>query len=128
MDKITENFLYHVSYFQELMHMAYSDAIEAYDSLEKYEGDNKYIIALNFLNMANQNYLEVKRVNHEYELDHNEINPFFEAFDHYKFQFKQVISEKDKNTSWLFSAKEDLIARWKEADEFIKQSIKNNNR
>lgn len=120
-----EEFLFNVSYLKDLMYIAYSDAIEAYDALEHYEGDNKYIVALSYLNMANQGYLELMRAKHKYQLDCYEISPFFDAFERYKFQLKKVITSKDQNTSWLYCAHNSLKEKWKLANEFLEQSIKN---
>lgn len=119
----TEAFSYALSYLQELILKAYTDCREAVEPLKNYNDDLKYSIALSYLSMANQSYLEAERVVHEYQIYNVEIESFFGAYEDYKFEFKKVISGKDKNTSWLFSRYDILVKKWKEADEFLKQLI-----
>lgn len=126
MSKEAEKMLYDVSYFQELMKTAFSDAYEAYEALENYDGDIKYVIALNYLNLSFQSYVELKRVIHESELHHYEIESFFTAYEEYKFQFKKVITQKDKNTSWLIGTHDRLFESWKSTNEFLVGYIRTN--
>jgi len=123
-DKETENFLYDLTYFQEVMHMVYSDAYEAYDALEQHDGENNYIISLGYLNMANQSFVELNRFKNEKALETYEISPFFNAYLEYKHELKEVITNKDTNTSWLYTKHQNLINSWKNADEFIKNYLK----
>jgi hypothetical protein len=102
-NKEVEEMLVSVSYMQDLLHSIFSDASDAYVVLSNHDGDTKYILSLNYLSMSYQSYLEMRRVYHNNQLEHYEIDPFFRAYDDFKFQLKQIITEKDNNTSWLLS-------------------------
>jgi hypothetical protein len=128
MSKEAEKMLYDVSYFEELMKIVFSDAIEAYDALMKYENDIKYVIALNYLSMAQQSYVELKRIKHESELHHYEVEIFFTAYEEYKLQLKEVITKRDSNTSWLAGSHERLLESWKSTNEFLVSYIKTNSK
>jgi hypothetical protein len=119
-----DDFKYHVPYFKDMLDYAYSDALNSYDVLMNYDGDLKYQMSLSYFNMSFQSYLEAKRVRHLHELYHYEIEPFFTAYDDFKFQLKQVITEKDNNTSWLYGTYNRLIDSKKNLDEFINNSLK----
>ena len=84
--KESEDLLYNASYLQEKIHSAYVDAIEAYDVLEKHDTEVRYQLSLDYLSMSFQSYLEAKRVYFEAKMEHYDIDPFFQAYDHYKFQ------------------------------------------
>ncbi|MDF2657778.1 MAG: hypothetical protein K0Q94_569 [Paenibacillus sp.] len=126
LDKEAEKMLYDVSYFQELMQSAFSDAYEAYEAYMNYEGDIRYSIALNYLILSHQSYVELKRLKHESGLDHYEVEGFFTAYEEYKFQFKKFIADKDTNTSWLFGTHERLMDNWKSTNEFLLNYLKAN--
>lgn len=118
--------LYAVYYFQQIIKMAYSDANEAYEALEKHEQNSKYNIALGYLSMSQRSHLEALRIYWENEIDHREVESFFNAYEAYAFQLKQVITEMDENTSWLYSAHQELIESWKSIDDFLSNWIKDN--
>ncbi|KZB92164.1 hypothetical protein A2U94_07665 [Bacillus sp. VT 712] len=61
----------------------------------------------------------------EAHLEHREFEGFFEAYKKYKFELKKVITEKDQNTSWLYSRYETLSKEKKELDLFIKGVFQN---
>jgi hypothetical protein len=128
MNKEAEKMLYDASYFQDLMKTAFSDAFEAFEVLQNYEGDIKYSIALDYLIMSQQSYIELKRIKHERELHHYEIESFITAYEEYKFQFKKLITEKDTNTSWLYGTHERLLESWKSTNEFLSNYIKTNSK
>lgn len=128
MNESTIQFLTNVLYLKELMNSSFSDAYDAYEVITKQEGDLKYSIALGYLNLSQQSYLEFKRVVNQYGLERNELEVFIEAFDHYKVQLKEVITDRDTNTSWLYSAIEKFKDARKEVDEFISNTIKANQR
>ncbi|GIO33757.1 hypothetical protein J2TS6_48980 [Paenibacillus albilobatus] len=113
-------------YFQEVMRLSYSDAVEAYEAFGKHDESTMYGIALGYLAMAQQSHLELKRIYWESDLSHYEIESYFTAFEDYAFQFKQVITEKDRNISWLVGTREKLIECWKSTDEFIRNWINDN--
>lgn len=117
------SFFYNLQYFQQLIRSAFRDANDAYNALMNHEGDISYVIASNFLTLSHQSYIELKRFNHEQELDHLEIDSFFKAYEDYIFQLKQVIVDKDENTSWLYSTHNQLTESWKSANEFLSNAI-----
>lgn len=114
-------------FFQDLMKDAYSYALVAYEAMENYKGDERYVIALQFLTLSHQYYTELKRFQYDKELQHHELDPFFTAYEDYQFQFKQVIKGKDTNTSWLFGAYRRLKENWSNANQFITNFAKNYN-
>jgi hypothetical protein len=127
-DNEVKKMLKDVSYFHDLMRATFKDAVEAYEALNNYDGDLKYVIASNYLVMAQQSYTELNRVKHESELGHYEVEPFFTAYEEYKFQLKEVITAKDSNTSWLSERYENLFEKWRTTDEFILGYIKTNSK
>ncbi|MDK8188790.1 hypothetical protein QP794_01670 [Paenibacillus sp. UMB7766-LJ446] len=116
------NTLYH---FKRILHFSYSDACEAYSTLEKHDETTIYIIAQGYLSMSQQNHIELLRIYRENELDRGEIESYFKAYESYIFELKQVITDKDTNTSWLSSTHDSLIEAWKSTDAFIQQWINN---
>ncbi|GIP08206.1 hypothetical protein J1TS5_03760 [Paenibacillus macerans] len=121
-----EQRLYNVYHFRKIIYLSYSDANEAYEALEKYDDDSKYSIVLGYLAMSQQSYLEAMRIYFEKELDHYEIENFFTAYEEYIFQLKKVITDKDQNTSWLFTSHEKLMDCWKSVDNFLGDWVNNN--
>jgi hypothetical protein len=124
MNDKTIQFLTNISYLQELMNSTYSDAYEAYDVIESQEDDLKYVLALNYLTLAQQSYLEFKRVVNQYGLERNELDVFIQAFDHYKVQLKEFITDRDTNISYVYSAIKSFEDARKEVDEFLSNTIK----
>jgi hypothetical protein len=118
-NKEVEEMLYAVSYMQDLLHSTFSDASDAYEVLSSHEGDTKYILSLNYLSMSHQSYLEMRKVYHTNQLEHYEIDPFFRAYDDFKFQLKQIITDKDTNSSWLMSQYNALTECKNSVDEFL---------
>lgn len=118
-----EEMLYKLHHFQQVLRLTYTDASEAYEIIEKKDG---YSIALSYLTMSQQSYLELMRIYWEKSLEHHEIESFFTAYEDFIFQLKSVITDKDKNTSWLYSAHEKLSECWKSTDDFIKEWINGN--
>lgn len=120
MNKEQEDFLYKVEYFKEMIDHSYRYAIEAYEVIEKYDGDIKYQMSLSYFVMSNQNYIEARRIYIENKMEYYEVDAYMKAYEHYLFQLKEVISNKDTNTSWLYSAKSGLEGSKKDLNEFIK--------
>lgn len=117
-----------VGYFQELLHITFSDVSDSYEVLNNYDGDLKYILSQNYLTMSHQSFLKLKRVHHEYGLHHYEIDSFLSGYEDYKFQLKQVITERDSNTSWLSSTFEKLQETKNQVNEFVSNWIKNSSK
>ena len=107
--------------FKRFMLLSYSDACEAYSALEKHDEDSKYIIALGYLTMSQQSHIELIKAHCDIGLDHREIDKYMTAYEAYTFQLKQVITDKDTNTSWLSSTHDSLIDAWKSTDAFIEK-------
>jgi len=118
--------LHAVYYLQQIIKLSYSDANEAYEALVKHDDNDKYNISLGYLSMSQRSHLEAMRIYWENELDHHEIESYFSSYEDYAFQLKQVITDKDQNTSWLYSSHEKLIDAWKSTDEFLSDWIKEN--
>lgn len=116
-----------VTQLQELLHSIYSDVRDSYDVLidSNHEGDVKYSLSLTYLSMSHQSYLEFKRIYHQNGLERYEIDPFLKQYEHYKRQLKEVITDKDSNTSWLVSALDQFTKTKKSVDEFLGNFIKN---
>ncbi|PPQ47837.1 hypothetical protein C5G87_17130 [Paenibacillus peoriae] len=125
-DNDQKQLLYKIYYFQEVMKSSYADANEAYEVLEKHEDDSKYYISLGYLAMSQQSFTELRRVYWENGLDHYEIESYFTAYESYVFQLKEVITDKDENTSWLYTEHEKLIEIWKSTNDFLTNWINNN--
>lgn len=114
-----------VFYIRELLQTAYSDARDAYGAISNYEDDMKYHISLNYLNLSFQSYLAAKTFYYSHEeIQHFEFDDFFNRYEHFKDQLKQVITKKDQNTSWLYSAYEDLKQSMTELNQFIDNAFK----
>lgn len=123
-DELQERFT-NVSYLRDLLHSIYSDVSDSYEVLSKHDGDISYSLSLNYLAMSHQSLLEFKRVYHQYGLEHYEIDPLIDDYEHYKLQLKEVITDKDTNTSWLTSALDKFTVTKKSVDEFLNEWIKN---
>ncbi|AXI08152.1 hypothetical protein CV093_03970 [Oceanobacillus sp. 143] len=123
-DELQERFT-NVSYLQELLHSIYSDLHDSYEVITKHDGDLSYSLSLNYLAMSHQSFLEFKRVYHQYGLEHYEIDPLIEDYEHYKLQLKEVITDKDTNTSYVYSAFNKFTDTKKSVDEFLSNWIKN---
>lgn len=116
---------YNLGELQELMRYSFMHAEEAYEALAEHEGDTKYQISLGYLNLSFASFLEMRRLYHRDEyLQRGEIESYFKAYDHYIFQLKEVITQRDKNTSWLFSSYESLKEYWIWLNKFIDDTIK----
>lgn len=115
-----------VMHMQELLHSTVSDAKHAYDVLNNYDDDTSYNLSLSYLNMSYQSYLEFKRIYHKNSLEHYEIEPFIRDYEDYKHQLNEVITKKDSNTSWLYSAYTRLMNIEKEVNKFMSNWIKAN--
>ncbi|PFK04775.1 hypothetical protein COI97_09195 [Bacillus cereus] len=114
-----------LTYLQELLNLTFSDVYDSYEVLENYDDDIRYTLSLNYLSMSHKSYLEFKRVYLQNELYHYEIEPLFRDYEHYRVQLKEVITKKDSNTSWLYSAMNKLTETKKNVDDFLSTWIKN---
>lgn len=121
-----KEWIYKIGQFQELVRYAYMDAVNSYEVIENHDKAQRYQLSLGFLNLSFASYLELKRIYNDYEdIQHYEYEPFFKAYDHYIFQLKKVITDKDENTSWLYSAYEDLKEKWIYVNDFMSNTVKN---
>ncbi len=121
-----QEMIVNVGYLQELLNLVFSDVCDSYEVLNNYDEDIRYSLSLNYLNMSHQSYLEFKRVYIQGELGHYEIEPFFRDYEHYRIQLKEVITNKDSNTSWLNSAMDKLTESKNSVDDFLGNSLKTN--
>jgi hypothetical protein len=80
------------------------------------------------LHLSQQYYIELKRLIHQKELYHYEIDPFLQSYEDFRFQLTEFVKKKDDNTSWLYGACSRLQEKWSEANEFLSNFIKNNMR
>lgn len=112
-----------VTHLQELSHSVYSDVYDSYEILNKHEDDIRYSLSLGYLTMAHQSILEFQRVYHQFGLEHYEIDLFIKGYEHYKTQLKEVITDKDSNTSWLQSGFDSFTDNKKSVDEFLNNWI-----
>jgi len=102
------------------MQQTYTDVNDSYESLENYDGDMRYQLAISFLGMSYQGYLFAKQFYYGNEdIQRGEFDDYFEAYENFKFEMNKVISEKDKNTSWLFSRLEQFNASLVEVNKLI---------
>lgn len=122
-DRLEEMYT-NVTRLQELLDSIYSDVRHSYDALDEHKGDIRYSLSLSYLSMSHQSYLEFKRIAYENGLATTEITPFFEGYEHYKHQLKEVITDKDSNTSWLGSALRSFTDAKKNVAEFLSTWIK----
>ncbi|OMC86916.1 hypothetical protein BK128_09630 [Viridibacillus sp. FSL H7-0596] len=113
-----------VNNFFELMKEVYIEVCNVEDSFNNHEGIEKYLITMQYMNFANQNFIKAKQIYREYELD----NPIFEAlienFSQLKIQLDEVISKKDSNLSWLYSSLDTFRTNFSEANEFMTNKSK----
>lgn len=121
-----EQFYYNLELLQNLYLDVYRNANNAYESFNKFEGDAQYIIASNYLTMAHNGYLKILTFITEHNLEHTELLPFTDDFRDYKFQFDEVIVDKDNNTSWLFAAKNKFDDSYKCVFDFVSGTIQQN--
>ena len=112
-----------LSLLQELYQDIYLNSDNAYDILEKYDGDNKYLIATNYLSMAHNSYLQAIIYISNNSMQRNDLEEFLSDFKKFKFEFDQVTVKKDKNTSWLFSTKNSLDEGYKYVMNYTKDVI-----
>lgn len=122
--KEVEEMVFNAGYLKDLLLRTFSDATDAYDVLFNYDDDIKYVLSLNLLSMSYQTFLEMQRVYHQNGLEHYEIDPFFSDYQNFKFQLKQVITQRDTNTSWLTAQYNTLVESKKSIIEFIDNFIK----
>mgnify|MGYP001327276682 CR=1 FL=1 len=115
-------------YLQDAMEKAKIFAEDAYEVLGNgnFDGEEQYILSLQFLQLSQQYYIEFKRLLHDKGLDHYELNPFIIEYDDFVFQLRNFVKDKDNNTSWLYTACNKLREKWSEANEFLTNFIKNN--
>lgn len=127
--KDNEKWAYQLNLLLDLGRDVYVNSINSYECLEKYDGDNQYFIAANYLGMAHNAYLSLLIFIEKNALEGSEVNEFISAFNEYKIQLDEVIVKKDKNTSWLYSANNNLIKSYKRFNDvissFVKESMKN---
>lgn len=119
-----EDFIYSLYFLQDMVEETYQDAIEAYEVLKNYEDTTRHSLSLSYLMMANQSYIQSRKLCHEKKLEHYNIDGFLEAFRHYKNELKSVITKKDNNLSWLYSSESQLKENYIIASDFIKNQIK----
>ncbi|GEM_PF-3024165 len=112
-----------LSLLQELYQEIYLNSDYAFDVLEKYEDDNKYLIATNYLSMAYNSYLQAIIYISNNNMQRNDLEEFLSDFKKFKSEFDQVIVKKDKNTSWLFSTKNSLDEGYKYVMNYTKDVI-----
>lgn len=115
-------------YLQETMREAKSYAEDAYEVLgnDNFNGEEQYVLSLQFLTLSQQYYIDFKRLLHAKELYHVELDSFINAYEDFRFQLRKFIKDKDNNTSWLYTARNRLSEKWSEANEFLSNFIKNN--
>lgn len=123
-DELQERYT-NLTYLRELLDSIYSDVNDSYAVLNNYDGDMGYSLSLNYLVMSHQSYLEFKRMYHKNALEHYEIDSLFDDYENYKIQLKEVITDKDSNTSWLYSAFNKFTDTKVSVDEFLGNWIKN---
>ncbi|GAB1786461.1 hypothetical protein [Priestia megaterium] len=123
-DRLEEMYT-NVTYLRELLSSISSDVRHSYDSLDEHKGDIRYSLSLTYLSMSHQTFLEFKRVAYENGLASLEVTPFFEKYEHYKYQLKEVITDRDANTSWLDSALSSFTETKTSVDEFLGNWLKN---
>ncbi len=115
-----ENWKSDVFYLQGLIQQAYTDVNDSYESLETYDGDKKYQLAVSFLGMSYQGYLFAKQFYYgNKDIQRGEFDNYFGAYENFKFEMNKVISERGTNTSWLFSRLEQFNASMVEVNKLI---------
>lgn len=120
-----ESIIYSAELLKELMEETLSSAVEAYDVLvdNKHNGEYIYQVSMNFLLLSNQSYLAAKILCNEKELESPETYLFFDSFKNYKHELKEYISEKDDNSSWLNSRKNQFIESCNGAIRFLSNYV-----
>ncbi|PRT36914.1 hypothetical protein [Bacillus wiedmannii] len=113
------SYKFNVFELQHLLHLTYSDICTAYDVVTKKESNNKYQIALGFINNAHSTYLESRRLYFTEKIERQEFEDFFAKYERLERELKEVISEEDTNTSWLYSRHEDFIEEMKSINELV---------
>lgn len=119
----TQDYVYKISLVKDLISDAYRNSDVAYESLNKFSGDASYLMASNYLIMAHNSYTTFIRFYQENNLQCIELDNWLTAYRHFKFQFDEVISNKDNNTSWLFSAHAQFEASHGEVFRFLTDTI-----
>lgn len=118
-----EDFIYEISMLKDLMNDTFRNSDIAYENLNIFKDDISYLMASNYLNMAHNSYLSFILFYQEHKLERSELDNWLKAYRHFKFQFDEVISKKDKNTSWLFSAHSQFEASHVEVIRFLDETM-----
>ncbi|WP_020619373.1 hypothetical protein [Paenibacillus daejeonensis] len=106
------------------MDQACQDAADAYETLHRHPSPHNYRLSLGYLSMSSASYMEAWQfyVLHE-DIQHYEIDPVFRAYEAFKRQMKQVITNNDRAGEPLAAAYETLQSTYREASEFIESSM-----
>ncbi|HDR4453684.1 hypothetical protein [Bacillus sp. FSL K6-1338] len=112
---------YNIYELQQFIQKTYSDIKTACDIAIYQENNSKYLISLGFLNKSYITYLEAKRFYRENEeLASVEFDNFFDVYDKFEHELKQVISREDKNPSLLHSRLSQFQQKVENINDLIK--------
>lgn len=99
---------------------SYNPAVYSFEIVIDTDSDDRYLLALEYLNnatmnlLAAENYYETHR-----DLERHDFDSYFEAFSEYKFQLLKVVKENDRNKSWLSSKKDSLETAKRNVEKFL---------
>jgi len=92
--------------------------------IERYEKKDAHSIALGYLAIANQSYIEYKRFKHEKGLYEGNLDAFDEYYIHFKHEFSEVVVDDDSNHSYMMSRFDQLADVWEKANEFLENQMR----
>lgn len=109
-----------VFYLQGLLQQTYINANDSYETLRTYEGNTKYQIAVNFLSMSYQSYLVASQFYHSNtDIQREEFDNYFLAYEDFKFEMNRVIVQKDPNTLLMIRLLDQIHSSIVEVNKLI---------
>lgn len=88
---------------------AHTSATSAFDALHNLDNNERYVTAMQLLNNAEtiNGFAKQYYLNHE-DIERAEFESYFEAYREFRYQFMEIVKEKETNTSWLEGKKNSL--------------------
>lgn len=123
---INEDFHYKLELLQQLILETKRNSSNAFNSFYNFSDEAKYYLAVNYLAMAHNSYIEILTFIEDNKYETTELTEFTKSFWEFKYQFDDVIVNKDTNTSWLDGAKKKLDNSYEVVFDFISDFMQMN--
>jgi len=100
-----EEFVENVIYAEKKVQLLRSHCFDARKVISNYEGENKYVVALGFYQMAHQTYLHLAEFyRNEISIRSSELEDVLNEYEAFQINAREYIRIKDNNPSWLDSS------------------------